>query len=299
MDELNAAVADHYPPAVRFTPSEIARHQTAAWDGIRIESVQITRRERFDYGFKAPAHLLIAAHQAERDDGETLVEGLPRSTLRSFSGRLTFIPAGHAFYGWQDPRLLLQVTYFYIDPRGPLLDPELGFDAVDFKPRLFFFDHDLWETTRKIKNAAGSGLRHRIYRNALGLVLVHELMRLNGADLPAAPPARGGLAGWQQRRVAEYIEAHVADDISLSQLAELARLSPYHFARAFKQSFGVPPHRYHTARRVEHAKALLAQPDRSVTEIGLQVGFSETSSFSAAFRRLTGNTPTQFRRDLD
>jgi AraC family transcriptional regulator len=300
MDELKPAAADRRPLLVRFSPAEIARHRTAASDGIRIESVEITQRQRFDYGFKAPMHLLTAAEEAERDDGETLVEGLPRSTLRSFSGRLTFIPAGHTFYGWQDPRLLMRVTYFYIDPRAPLFGPELGLDAAELKPRLFFFDHDLWETTRKLKaHATGAGLGHRAYVNALSIVLVHELMRINDGPVHAGPVMRGGLAGWQQKRIAEFIEEHVADDISLAQLAELARLSPYHFARAFKQSFGVPPHRYHTGRRVERAKTLLAKPDLSVTEIGLAVGFSETSSFSAAFRKLTGTTPTTFRRSRD
>ena len=72
------------------------------------------------------------------------------------------------------------------------------------------------------------------------------------------PPVRGGLAGWQQRIVTSYIEEHLAEPISLATLAQLARLSTYYFCRAFKQSFGVPPHRYHTNRRIEHAKALLA-----------------------------------------
>jgi AraC family transcriptional regulator len=84
----------------------------------------------------------------------------------------------------------------------------------------------------------------------------------------------------------------------LAKLAGLARLSPFHFARAFKQSFELPPHRYLTLRRIERAKELLRQPDLSVTRIGLNVGFSDTSSFSAAFRRETGVTPTDFRRVL-
>jgi AraC-like DNA-binding protein len=60
----------------------------------------------------------------------------------------------------------------------------------------------------------------------------------------------------------------------------------------------MPPHRYHNVRRIEHAKMLLAQPTCSVTEIALKVGFSETSSFTAAFRRATGSTPTGYRRSL-
>jgi AraC family transcriptional regulator len=75
-------------------------------------------------------------------------------------------------------------------------------------------------------------------------------------------------------------------------------LSTYHFCRAFKQSFGIPPYRYHTSRRINRAKALLANPAPSVTNIGLAVGFSETSSFTAAFRKATGLTPTAYHRSL-
>jgi AraC family transcriptional regulator len=67
---------------------------------------------------------------------------------------------------------------------------------------------------------------------------------------------------------------------------------------AFKQSFGMPPHQYVTSRRIERAKTLLAERELSVTEIGFDVGFSETSSFTAAFRKYTGETPTNYRRSL-
>jgi AraC family transcriptional regulator len=75
-------------------------------------------------------------------------------------------------------------------------------------------------------------------------------------------------------------------------------LSPYYFCRAFKQSFGMPPHRYHNARRIEQAKMLLGEPTPSVTEIGLRLGFSDTSSFSTAFRKAIGLTPTAYHRSL-
>jgi AraC family transcriptional regulator len=127
-------------------------------------------------------------------------------------------------------------------------------------------------------------------------VLAHELIRLDRAGTPRKSTVRGGLAGWQQRIVTAYIEDHVADPISLADLAELVGLSTYHFCRAFKQSFGIPPLRYHASRRIDRAKALLAKPAPSVTKIGLTVGFSETSSFTAAFRKATGLTPTAYHR---
>jgi AraC family transcriptional regulator len=294
---LSTTSAATSSPTVVFSPADIVERHATHWRGLQVESLRVTIAEPFEYEFQAPYHLLILAEQGERYDGETLVDGLPLSNQREFSRTLTFIPAGTRFHGWQKPRLLKKATYFYIDPNAPLLDPQLGFNSVEFKPRLFFFDRDLWETTLKLKGQIDAG-EGPLYAEALTVVLLHELLRLNRSN-PTAPAARGGLAGWQQKRVAQYVETHLSDNISLATLADLARLSPYHFARAFKHSFGVPPHRYHLLRRMEQAKLLLGKSGASVTEIALQVGFRETSSFTAAFRKLTDHSPTEYRRSLD
>lgn len=281
---------------VRIDPPDLIDRRLAEWHGLRADVVTARQRIPFDYRFQARHHLLVASEHSERDDGETSVEGLPTSTLHSISGKLTFVPAGHEFRGWQNPRVLTRVSYFYIDPRGPLLDDD-GFAGVEFQPRLFFSDPELWRLAGKLKDEAtggGAGLRH--YGEALGVVLGHELMRLNHGGTAPIAALRGGLSGWQQRRVAEFIDAHLAEDVRLSAMAELVDLSPFHFARAFKQAFGVPPHRYHIGRRIERAKALLAEQDNSVTEIARAVGFAETSSFSAAFRKTTGSAPSDYRR---
>ena len=134
--------------------------------------------------------------------------------------------------------------------------------------------------------------------HALLAVGVHVAQTYGGMR-PMSPPARGGLAPWQQRRVVEFIEQNLAEDTSLDGLAKLVRLSPYHFLRSFKRSLGEPPHRYWTARRIERAKTLLANPGASITEVAFQVGFSGTSAFSAAFRRITGQTATDYRLSLE
>jgi AraC family transcriptional regulator len=176
---------------------------------------------------------------------------------------------------------------------------ELRFAELDFRPRLFFFDADVWATALKLKAQLQYPCRsQKAYVEALGIALAHELTRLNEVGSALASETRGGLPGWQQKKVAQYIEEHLANEISLLSLAQLVRLSPFHFSRAFKQSFGMPPHRYLTWQRIERAKALLGERRLSVTEIGLDVGFSETSSFTAAFRKLTGETPTAYRRSL-
>jgi AraC family transcriptional regulator len=298
-----APIPEYRAPArsiVDFSPPELMSRHSAALPGVHVETVQALRHRPFEYGFRAPCHLLIAAELAERYDGETFVEGLPRSTQRDFTRKLTFVPAGHDFRGSQRPRALMRTTYIYIDPRGPLADPALRFGEIEFRPRLFFYDRSLWEIALKLKSLVENpSSMHRRYAEALGILLTHELVRINGDAAACAPVSRGGLASWQRKQVAAYIEEHVADDIPLATLAGLARLSPFHFSRSFKRSFGMPPLRYHANRRIERAKQLLANRELTVTAIAIDVGFSETSTFSAAFHRLTGQTPSRYRRGLD
>ena len=125
---------------------------------------------------------------------------------------------------------------------------------------------------------------------------MHELARLERAKARPVNSVRGGLPERQQKRVIEFIEENLAEDISLAVLAQLVDLSLYHFARVFKQSFGVPPHRYHMARRIDRATKLLQTSALPVTQIGIQVGFRESSSFTRAYRKFTGVTPSAYRQ---
>jgi AraC family transcriptional regulator len=285
------------PSIVAISPPDIALRRQANWGAIQADTVKAIRRERFEYGFRGRRHLLIVYERAERHDGETLIEGLPKSALREFNRKLSFVPAGHRFYGWQMPRVLTRVTYFYIDLHDSLFDLESGITCPTIRPRLFFFDQAVWDTALKLKAEVGnSDPGSRQYAEALSLVLMHELTRSERTASAAAKPLRGGLPVWQQKRVVEFIEQHLAEDISLAALAEIVDLSVYHFAHAFKLSFGAPPHRYHMARRMDRARSLLQNPALSVTQIGIRTGFRETSSFTRAFRKFTGLTPTEYRR---
>jgi AraC family transcriptional regulator len=287
-------------PTIHASPPENFGRKLVRWRGLQAESVDHTRNEPYDFHYTPnPAvHLLLLTEQV-RSDGETMLEGLPTSTLRNSTGKLTMVPAGHGFSGWSTPRVLGRVTMFYIDPCGPLVDPELRFSEIQWVPRLFFDDSELRQTVHKLKAQIFSADGDRLYAEALGMVLVHELVRLNAGRALSWRPERGGLCGWQRRRIAEYIEGHLVDDISLATLADVANLSPYHFARLFKHSFGMPPHRYHTHRRIERAKALLANRRLPIAVIASTVGFRSNSAFSAAFIRSAGQTPSFYRRNLD
>jgi AraC family transcriptional regulator len=284
--------------ALEIFPAHAVSRRAIAWDGITVEVVQCVTHDKVEFRFRAPCHLLLVHEEGVRDDGETFVGDLPPSTLQALRRKLTFVPAGHEYRDWQQPRVPSRATCFYFDPAKMPAYPGANPTPALLVPRLFF-EHDvLWDTAVRLAAAIGHGSENERYCEALGVIVAHELLRIQDHAPRREPPARGGLAVWQQRIVAGYIEEHLAESISLAALAKLVRLSSYYFCRAFKQSFGIPPHRYHINRRIERAKALLANPARSVTEIGLALGFSETSSFSAAFRQATGITPTEYRRTL-
>jgi AraC family transcriptional regulator len=286
-------------PIVEISPADSVERRTASWPGMAVEIVQATRSDRIESRICAPVHMLAVYERGTRHEGETFVEGLPSATLRDFRRKLVFVPAGHEYRDWQKPRILTRVAYFYFDPAALAINADLNLTELPVSPRLFFEDNGLWDLAFRLTTSIeGDGSLHRPYVEALGVLMAHELIRLHAGEPTARPEVRGGLAGWQERTVVAYIEGHLAESISLATLAQLARLSPYHFCRAFKQSFGVPPHRFHISQRIERAKSLLAKPTQSVTEIGFTLGFCEASSFTAAFRRATGLTPSSYRRSL-
>ena len=111
-----------------------------------------------------------------------------------------------------------------------------------------------------------------------------------------APQAQGGLSPSAMRRVREYVEAHLSESIGLAELAAVAGLSVFHFAREFKHSAGITPHYYLVQRRIERAQDMLARTGLSATEIALAAGFSDQSHLTRHFRHILGTTPREFRR---
>jgi AraC-like DNA-binding protein len=99
-------------------------------------------------------------------------------------------------------------------------------------------------------------------------------------------------------RARDLVDARYAEPLDVSALAARAHTSPAHFSRRFKDTYGETPHQYLLTRRIERAKHLLRETDRSVTEISLDVGFQSLGSFSAKFKEIVGGTPTEYRRKV-
>src|SRR5690606_5549215 len=116
----------------------------------------------------------------------------------------------------------------------------------------------------------------------------------------AAPPdkdqARGGLAPWQIRKVANYVDAHLDRTIRNEDLAAIARLNLSHFGRAFRNSFDEPPHEYVIRRRIERAQGLMLSTDAPLSAIALDCGLADQAHLSRLFRRVVGESPRVWRR---
>jgi AraC-like DNA-binding protein len=135
-----------------------------------------------------------------------------------------------------------------------------------------------------------------MFSEYIALAFFSHVMRAYGGALAGAGSARGGLASWQLRRARDFINANLAGDPSISQLAHECGLSGSYFARAFKLATGVPPYRWLTKQRVERAKELLQDPDRELADIAQLCGFVDQSHFTRVFSRSEGYSPGRWRR---
>lgn len=122
------------------------------------------------------------------------------------------------------------------------------------------------------------------------------LDEIGATQAPAREAARGGLAPWQVRKVTNHVETHLDRPIRNEDLAAIVRLNPSHFGRAFRNSFGEPPHEYVIRRRVERAQGLMLSTGASLSEIALDCGLADQSHLTRLFRRAVGESPRAWRR---
>ncbi|MGF1732570.1 helix-turn-helix domain-containing protein [Photobacterium kasasachensis] len=128
-------------------------------------------------------------------------------------------------------------------------------------------------------------------------ILLLHLLRQYCNNSPRQALSTGGLSSVNQRRVIDFIEANLSSQFTLRDLAALAHLSDFHFARMFKTSFGCTPHQYVLSRRVDLAKQLLSSPTKSLVDVALLCGFSSQQHLSQQFKKRVGITPAAFRRE--
>jgi AraC family transcriptional regulator len=160
---------------------------------------------------------------------------------------------------------------------GPLPDPRIA--------RLL---EQIWHSAEQPGAAAA-------LFNQSALLMITALL-IQARDRAPRQPGAGGLAPWQLNRVIHLMNARLDAGLTLEDLAAEARLSPCHFARGFKASTGVSPHRYHINLRMQRVREWLETTDLPVSEIAARAGYSDPSYLARLFRAELGTTPARYRR---
>lgn len=139
---------------------------------------------------------------------------------------------------------------------------------------------------------AGAG---KLYAESFAQTLVLHILRNYSTARFMRENLSGGLSGYKLRRATEFIRENLEGDLTLAEIAEVAGLSQFHFARAFRRTTGLTPQQYITQKRIERAKLLLADGDLPLVEVSLRAGFKNQSHFTTLFRKFTRLTPKAWR----
>jgi AraC family transcriptional regulator len=215
------------------------------------------------------------------------------------AGSISVIPAGipvrwrwsgskDSLHVFLEPRLIAQVAAesFELDP-GRVVVPSLDrLDLPQLRTAMQAVDAEL--------NAGDAG--GNLAAESLANVLAVYLIRYLSAPRRPKRDADGRLPRRRLRAVVAYIEDHLVAGLTLEELAAVAHVRPYHFARQFRAATGVPPHQFVIARRVERAKLLLRDgDDLTLAQVAARTGFWDQGHFTRHFKRLVGVTPGRFR----
>lgn len=223
-----------------------------------------------------------------------------RFDVTSMKGACYVAPPNFAYKLLADTKHHTRALAFPVAQWQPMIDSTTDGRCSLDNPKLykgdFFRSPNINSAIRNLWTLCDEeGPPSRLLAQAAGCEILAEICRLSG--MPFAP-TKGGLPRWAERRCRELMHARLAEDLTLDQLAAEARLSPFHFARMFKHSMGMPPRVYLTHLRMERACELLEKTNLPVTEIAFEVGYSSSQVLARVFLKYRYMSPTDYRRAL-
>lgn len=280
-------------PHLPFPP--LLSSEEMGWEGFVVRHYRLPP-------FEVPEHPLVEHRILIQLGCPSKVEASQNGRLlrgRFLKGDLTYTTPGVKFRArWEEEREFLIIR----------LEPAFVTRAAHE-----FIREDLIETVPQFKlrdplvegigRALGAELESdsslgRLYAESLANVLVVHLLRNYSASKQPLRDAIGELPRHKLRRATEFINDDLGRDVTLTEVAACVEMSPYHFARMFKQSTGLAPHQYLLEQRIERAKTLLSETVLPIAEIAYRLGFASQSHFTALFRRFTSTTPKAYRKAL-
>lgn len=267
--------------------------QRAEWRGLQIHRARVLPG-RLAESAELPHKINIA--MSGNLTTEKTSPGGKRIVTRGSAGNLCITPSGQAMGASWDTTL---------DNLGFLLEPDFVVQtAAENRFSSNFEFTEVYKTQDALIQQIGLTLLSesssetpagRLYADSLIQTLTLHLLKNYTTANAASENMHGGLSGYKLRRVKEFIDANLEEDLSLAEIASIAVLSQYHFARAFRKSTGQTPQQYVMQRRIERAKELLAKDDLPIVEISLRTGFKNQSHFTTLFHKFTKLTPKMWR----
>ena len=213
-------------------------------------------------------------------------------------GQASIVPAGQLYSAnWKEE---LEDIAIHFDPEFVARQASelVQTDRVDFIAACEVADPLIHQIGLSLAAEVDAGApAGSIYAESLVNTLVAHLLRHYSPAGERFQHYLGGLPKHKLRRVTEFIEENLERDLTLTEIAEIAELSPFHFARSFKQATGSTPIQFLMQRRVDLAKRLLAESEAPIAEIGFRAGFKNQSHFTTLFRKITAMTPKAYRNE--
>ncbi|CAI8746525.1 AraC family transcriptional regulator [Pseudomonas donghuensis] len=286
LDQLQVFKAMHDSPHARL------EHSAHLGDGLAA-ALWNNRHDARDY--EAPSHHTLSCYIA--DGTGTFRRDRPGHT--GAPDKLCIMPAGSASHWVVNGSIRLAHLYISQEQFAlgcvSLLDREPR--ELQLQEATFLDDPEQARRFRQLIALDWDEPGERLLTSSLAHeILDHAL--LSQVGLRQGLRLKGGLAAHQRRQLREYVEGHLDQPLSLGELAALCNLSEYHFARMFRESFGLPPHQYLLARRLAKARQLLRHGQLPLGEVALLCGFASASHFSNRFRQALGATPGAYRTAL-
>jgi AraC-type DNA-binding domain-containing proteins len=273
--------------------SAVVNKRKAAWDGIRLEHCQLRPGELPAHSHREHVVLLSLTDGCK---GELITSSGIGMRGTQTRGNVCVLPSGlehQVALEGSSENLALYVDPLLIAKAASEAELPGSFEIVERYTRR---DNVIRSVGMALLGELDTeGLSGRLYAESLGNVLAVHLLRYYSVSTSRAVTFTGGLSAKRLREVTEYISDNYNRDLKLAELARVAGMSSFHFAREFKRTTGTTPHQYLIKFRVERAKALLVRKELPLIEVGLQTGFSHQSHFTRLFRRVTGLTPNAYR----
>jgi AraC family transcriptional regulator len=273
----------------------LASHETE-WSTVSLEYYRLpqpgeTPKLCFD-------HYAIAANLGQGFQLDWQIDGIANGRTQRqmlFHGGMTLVPMQHNHWGaWDQPH-----EGFAISLKPELLTRNaaelLAVDQVELLPQKPLYDPLIVQIGLALKADLESYRPGgKLYGETMATALAVHLLRNYSAHSHRAIHHSGGLSLTQLKRVVDYINDHLEQDLGLEELAAIAQLSAYHFCRSFKRSTSLTPHQYVVQQRVERAKVLLKDGKMGIAEVAIACGFTHQSHLNHHFKHLTGVTPKKF-----